>query len=505
MSIVEQSSTSIQDAKINELRRWCEGMPRLDACLEPWMVDVLNDHTIEVRDLVERYGSPLHVVSPAPLTRNVHLLNDVAADRGIWFQAFFARKANKCLTFVEAANQISAGIDVASEQECRQTLDLGVPPENIICTAAIKSSSLIQLCVKQGATMAIDNFDELKQVIHIASSTDTPVEVALRLSGFRHDGNKLHSRFGFDVDEITMVADTLRESPEAERIRVRGIHFHLDGYCADQRVSAIQQCLPIVDYLRSCGHDIWFLDIGGGLPISYLEDERQWNEFWSTHREALLGNTSPITYRNHGLGLHRTAEGIHGERNTYPYYQSPVREQWFAEILDADSREGISIAAALRDRTLQLRCEPGRSSLAGCGMTIARVEFTKRHHTGDWFNGLSMNRTQCRTGSDDFLVDPIVLPQTEPRESTQRQPIAGYLVGAYCTESELIQLRRLHFPHGISRGDLVVFPNTAGYFMHFLESRSHQFPLAQNVVFNGSPLSPFCLDRIDVPDATIDP
>ena len=57
-----------------------------------------------------------------------------------------------------------------------------------------------------------------------------------------------------------------------------------------------------------------------------------------------------------------------------------------------------------------------------------------------------------------------------------------FLTGAYCIENELLSWRSLRFPHGIAAGDLVVWPNTAGYFMHFLESRSHQFPLARNLV-----------------------
>ncbi|MEM9645345.1 MAG: Y4yA family PLP-dependent enzyme, partial [Planctomycetota bacterium] len=71
------------------------------------------------------------------------------------------------------------------------------------------------------------------------------------------------------------------------------------------------------------------------------------------------------------------------------------------------------------------------------------------------------------------------------------------LVGAYCTEFELLSKRVFHFPKGVCRGDLVVFPNTAGYLMHFLESRSHQMPLAKNlVVGSGSPVF-VSLDPID--------
>lgn len=164
-----------------------------------------------------------------------------------------------------------------------------------------------------------------------------------------------------------------------------------------------------------------------------------------------------------------------------------------------------TIADAIVARELQLRCEPGRSILDGCGMTVARVEFRKQHSDGHWLIGLAMNRTQCRTSSADFLVDPLLIRGNDANTSGSIQnetsePIEGFLVGAYCTESELLSLRRLRFPHGINIGDLVVFPNTAGYLMHFLESRSHQFPLAKNVVVqSGDQLT---LDAIDTVQAS---
>lgn len=141
--------------------------------------------------------------------------------------------------------------------------------------------------------------------------------------------------------------------------------------------------------------------------------------------------------------------------------------------------------------------EPGRAVLDGCGMTIARVEFRKRHVDGHWLIGVAMNRTQCRSTSDDFLVDPLLLPTGEPvpGDEAGEGPIEGFLVGAYCIERELLTWRRMRFPGGVRVGDLVVFPNTAGYQMHILESRSHQMPLARNLVATAD--SRFAPDQID--------
>ena len=124
--------------------------------------------------------------------------------------------------------------------------------------------------------------------------------------------------------------------------------------------------------------------------------------------------------------------------------------------------------------------EPGRSLLDGCGMTVARVEFRKQRSDGTWLIGVAMNRTQMRSTSDDFLVDPLLLRPAGAGEPTEA--IEGYLVGAYCIERELISWRRFSFPHGVAVGDLIAFPNTAGYLMHILESASHQIPLARNLI-----------------------
>lgn len=483
--------SSAVDTRLESLRERCVGLPPLHARLEPWMVAVCQSDSIH--ELVYQHGSPLNVICGDPMTRNIGELNAAAERRGVKLRAYFARKANKCLSFVDAALSVGAGVDVASLQELEQVIALDGAGPGIICTAAVKDQSLMQACVAHGVTIVIDNEDELVLLSSLVTAASKPASVAIRLSGFSHDNTPLHSRFGFDV---TQIDDLLRDHSQelgSPYITVEGLHFHLDGYAADERVSAITECLPLVERFRSLGHPVSFLDVGGGIPMSYLEHAPQWNEFWKRHEDALLEKNEPLTYRNHALGLTAINGQIYGKPNCYPFYQTPVRAEWLSSVLDARYGDS-SLATAIRRLNLQLRCEPGRSILDGCGLTIAKVVFRKQHRNGDWFIGLSMNRTQCRTSSDDFLVDPLLIPQG----GGSREAIEGFLVGAYCTESELLSLRKLRFPSGVCVGDLVAFPNTAGYFMHFLESRSHQFPLAKNVVYCGNSNSPFDLDDIDL-------
>ncbi len=461
------------------VRQSCHGEVPLDARLEPWMLECMGDQRLF--DRVAEFGSPLNVIHTEPMEQNVDALRQVASERKIDLKIFFARKSNKCLSFVDQAKRSGIGVDTASENEVRQCLDRGIDPGQLICTAAVKSEALLQRCIDRQICIVVDNLDELNRIVSIAKTVERSASIALRLGGFHHDGRKLPTRFGFDVGRDATLCERLSDLP----ITVLGVHFHLDGYDAGQRVAALTESLDWINRLRRGGHSPVFIDMGGGFPMSYLQSGQQWKRFWDEHRSALLGQRSEVTYRNHGLGLNVHRGEVIGEPNSYPYSQSPTKGDWLRSILDFPVA-GVSIAERIASSNVELRCEPGRCLMDGCGMTVASVEFRKQDAEGHWLIGLSMNRTQCRTSSDDFLVDPILLPCNRSDHRSK----SGYLVGAYCTESELLSLRHLVFPHGVRCGDLVVFPNTAGYLMHFLESRSHQFPLAKNYLWQSDSLDP---------------
>ena len=103
---------------------------------------------------------------------------------GSTLRVFFARKANKALALVDEAKRLGLGVDVASERELSQVLDRGVDPADVIVTAAVKPEPLLELCVRSGATVAIDNFDELDLLL------------GGRDAGRRDDGGRAAPRAG---------------------------------------------------------------------------------------------------------------------------------------------------------------------------------------------------------------------------------------------------------------------------------------------------------------------
>jgi diaminopimelate decarboxylase len=358
-----------------------------------------------------------------------------------------------------------------------------------------KSETLLRLCLANDVTVIIDNDDEVELIAALARGAGRKATIGIRVSGFDHHGQRLHSRFGFGIERLAALLERLRGS-FADAFTLTGLHFHLNGYDADHRISALRQLLPFALALEQAGEKPVFIDIGGGLPMRYLEEPAQWDAWLDAHQTALLGAGEPITIHNHGIGRIVHEGKVFGEIDAYPTGHDLIQEAWLARILDAGF-EGETIAAALRDNSIELRAEPGRSVLDGCGLTAARVQFRKRDTRGNGIVGVAMNRTQCRTGFAEFMLDPVLVPGTPEREPST--PFEGYIAGTYCTESEWISLRRHHFENGVEVGDVLVFPNTAGYLMHFLESRSHQFDLAGNLFLSDDQgAESIRLDDIDV-------
>ncbi len=443
------------------------------------LLDAIEGDPALAQRLLEEYGSPLHLLAPAAIAANADDLHRAAAAADVPLRLFFARKANKSIALMQEALDLGLGVDVASHGELRQALDAGARGADLIVTAAVKPPALLRAAHEAGACVALDHPQEVEAWCAIAASSPAAPHVAVRLAPDLP--GRLPTRFGMPAATILDAAG----GPELAG-RIAGVQFHVDGYAVADRVEAAFQALEVVDALRALGHPVGFLDLGGGVPMRYVDEAAGWDRFWEAHRTALLDPTAPaLTFRRHGLGLVAADGQVLGTPSVYPVAQPLVRHDWLRAVLAGTGGSGETLAAALRGRQLRLHLEPGRALVDGCGITLSAVAFTKHAIDGEPLVGLEMNRTQVRSAADDFLVDPLVL--RPPGGPPSGAAVTAHLVGAFCVERELLTWRTLEFPHGIAPGDLVVFPNTAGYLMHIVESASHGMPLASNVVVSVEP------------------
>lgn len=456
-------------------------LPPLRPILASWIKALLEGPEL-IRKQMEEYGSPVNIHCVDPFLENYREFAEVFERHELQHLVFFARKANKARAFVNTARQAGFGVDTASFRELQQCLALGCDPEKLVFTAAIKDRRSVYLAVQAGVLIILDNRDEWALVKAVARDLGIRARVGVRISGFRVDGEKLYSRFGFDIDNaFGEICDMMVPEDSRKLLEFSGLHFHLDGYSSRQRGIALHAAMDLTLQLQPQGLWTRFIDIGGGFLINYLERESEFEHFKSELQAAVRKQRPSVTFNNDGLGYTVKNGELEGEMKVYPYFNRQARATFLENILEVKNESGLTVSSRAHGLNLEIRLEPGRSLLDQAGITVARVAHRKKDSRGDLLVGLEMNMSQMCSSSADFLLDPIVLYREKRKKE---QPVGAYFTGAYCLERDILLKRKIRLERIPDIGDLVVFPNTAGYMMHFFESEAHLFELAENLIYD---------------------
>lgn len=456
--------------------------PPLTAIADPWMEKMFTNRPF-LDNLFQEYGSPINILHTEPFEKNYHRFAQVFDKHKLPYTIYFARKANRCKVFVRESNRLGFGVDTASYLELKQCLDMGCNPRKIVLTAAIKNEQLVRLALEHDVLMILDNEDECRLINKIAGEFGKTPGIGIRISGFQYRGEKLYSRFGFDTDYVVdFITAHLGRGHKYKNLRFDGFHFHLDGYSTEQRGEALLQSVQLADRLLTQNIRTSFIDMGGGILMKYLSSQTEWETFWSEHKKAVRGERPPVTFGNTGLGYELINGKLFGEQDVYPYFNDSSKEDFLDEVLSYQNAKKETSASLLRERGIEIRIEPGRSLLEQTGFTMAKVIHRKKDSRGDWLIGLQMNRSQLNSSSADFLLDPVLIQAKKNKREMIPTPV--FFTGGYCLELDIILKRKIVLPCLPEAGDIVCFPNTAGYMMHFYETRSHLYEFSTNLVIS---------------------
>ncbi|MBC3869334.1 type III PLP-dependent enzyme domain-containing protein [Undibacterium oligocarboniphilum] len=428
------------------------------ACERAWAVDARQD--IALLDQITRaVDGPFHLVHPESFAGNLSDFQRVLRDRNIAGQVYFGKKANKAGAWLREVARLGGAVDVASKPEFVHALANGIRGEDIGVTGAAKSDDLLWLACRHGAIVAIDALDELERAIAVAagSNTENVLRILLRVL----PPNSPNSRFGLNQDDLLAA---LQRCADARRhILMDGFSFHLDGYAVAPRAELAAALIDRCVAARGQGFPCSSVSIGGGFACSYVEEDD-----WRVFKERL----DPAQF-------HAGKSFSH----FYPYYQSPTGAAMLDAILQTITETGGgTLAARLIAADVQLYLEPGRALLDGAGMTVFPVQGFKRNaeHGIVTVAGLSMSLSEQWKNSE-FLPAPFLVQRGPARP---QNPVCAVIGGSSCMEYDVLTWRKITFPAVPRHGDLIVYPNTAGYQMDKNESEFHQLALPPKIVVN---------------------
>ncbi len=237
----------------------------------------LHAEAVPLAAIAEAVGTPCYCYSTATISRHYRVIADAFAGRDSLIA--YSVKANGNLAVIATLAKLGAGADVVSEGEIRRALAAGVAPDKIVFSGVGKTREEMAYALSSGVLhFNVESEPELAALSEVASSLSAKALVALRVNpdvdAGSHDKistGRRHDKFGIAIEQAPALYARAAALPGLE---VDGVDVHIGSQLTDLEPfrRAFGRAIELVKGLRSDGHAIRRLDLGGGLGIPYTEE-----------------------------------------------------------------------------------------------------------------------------------------------------------------------------------------------------------------------------------------
>lgn len=231
--------------------------------------------------LVKKHGTPLFLISKSALIKQVKKFQ-TALPR---VRLFYAVKANSHPVVLKTLAAAGTNFDVASVQEIRMLLDIGVTPDRIIFANTVKRPEALRFAAKHGVKlMTFDSEYELNKIARNAPGSKVLIRIKVPNVGSIVE---LSLKFGAEpADAIPFLikAYHLNLKPAGVSFHVGSQNTNVENYLASLEMASI-----IFKDAQLKQLPLEILDIGGGFPIRYSDNEKDFFAPMARHIRKELG------------------------------------------------------------------------------------------------------------------------------------------------------------------------------------------------------------------------
>jgi diaminopimelate decarboxylase len=238
---------------------------------------VLHAENVPVPEIAKAVGTPFYVYSTATLERHYKVFSGAFAD--VDAMVCYAMKANSNQAVLKTLAKLGAGIDVVSGGELRRALAAGVPACRIMFSGVGKTVAEMDYALDAGIyCFNIESEPELEVLNLRAVKAGKRAHVSFRINPdvdarthAKISTGKKENKFGISYERARAVYAQAATLPGIE---VTGIDMHIGSQITELQPfeDAFRLLRELVEALRTDGHTISHVDIGGGLGIPYRDD-----------------------------------------------------------------------------------------------------------------------------------------------------------------------------------------------------------------------------------------
>jgi len=339
---------------------------------------------VPLAEIASAAGTPIYVYSAAAI-RDRYLAID--APFGDYPHALhYALKANSSLAITRLLRALGSGVDANSVWEIEVARRAGFDPAQIVFTGVGKSPAELECAVSLGVkAINVESAGELERVEAIATRLGRRTRVAVRLNpdidakSHPHISTGLKiNKFGVAIDEALPLLHGLDRRPHLQLVAV---HVHVGSQITslDPLRRAASFAAGVAADLRQRGAPIEYVDLGGGLGVSYDGGE------------------------------------------------VPSAAQYVTTLLDEVRPSGLPVVL-----------EPGRAIAAPAGVLVTRVIDVKPRDAGSEFAVIDAGMTELLRPA---LYN--AFHRIEPVTATDAAPRRYEVVGPVCESSDVVGRDRM--------------------------------------------------------------
>jgi diaminopimelate decarboxylase len=390
---------------------------------------ILSCDGISLQALAEEHGTPLYVYSAQQIVHRFQLFEQAFSSRP--HTICYAVKANSSLAILHMLAKQGAGFDIVSGGELERVRRAHKPAlRKVVFSGVGKQAWEIDAALKAGILQFnVESEAELYLLAARAEALGVRARFALRVNPdvfaethpYISTGLSEH-KFGIDINVARAI---YRKAARSKWLDASGVSVHIGSQIrkVDPFAAALARVTSLIAELRADGHDIRYVDAGGGLGIDY------------------------------------------GDGPFHPAHQV--------------ERYAAALAKGLGDESAHLLLEPGRFIVAQAGALLTRVLVVKKNSAKTFvITDAGMNdliRPALYHAHHEII--PVKQPAGKPGSLT------ADIVGPVCESGDFFARDRA-LP-SVKPGDLVLILDAGAYGMT-LTSNYNSRPRPAEVLVDGT-------------------
>ncbi|MEC8039179.1 MAG: diaminopimelate decarboxylase [Pseudomonadota bacterium] len=384
---------------------------------------VLHAEDVPVAEIAAKVGTPFYCYSTATLLRHFRLFDEALA--GMDHLVCYAMKAASNQAILKTLAQAGAGMDVVSGGEYARAIAAGVPGDKIVFSGVGKTHEEIRAALSTGIRQFnVESEPEMEVINEVALSLGKVAPITVRVNP--DVDAKTHAKIATGKSEnkfgipIARAREVYARAAALPGLQVVGIDVHIGSQLTDLEPFrlAYRKVADLTEALRSDGHDIHRLDLGGGLGIPYTR---------SNEAPPL-----PVEY-------------------------------------------GAMIKEELGHLGCEIEIEPGRLIAGNAGIMVSKVIYVKSGEGRDFLILDGAMNDLLRPAMYEAHHD--IVSVNEPAPGIEQQPYD--IVGPVCETGDTFAKERMMAP--LAPGDLVAF-RSAGAYGAVMASEYNTRPLIPEVL-----------------------